>query len=101
MNEPTEEWTVQVVANLVFVNAPNRCVAITHNNSCEPSKQSLEDARFIAAAPDLFAACQAFLLLFRDSDMRPEDSCHEVAAIIQKAVNKAQPPGPLDVSWLE
>lgn len=47
MNKPTEEWTVQVVANLVFVNAPNRCVAITHNNSCEPSKQSLEDAEEI------------------------------------------------------
>jgi len=41
------------------------------------------------AAPDLLAACKAFLELFAESDMRPEDECHEIASIMQDAVDKA------------
>ncbi len=38
---------------------------------------------------DLLAACEAFLALFRECDMRPEDECHEVAGTIRGAVAKA------------
>ena len=47
------------------------------------------NARLIAAAPELLKACQAFMELFTDSDMRPEDESYEVAGIIQEAINKA------------
>lgn len=47
------------------------------------------NAKLIAAAPELLAACQAFIDLFRDSDMRPEDECHELFGTIFDAVEKA------------
>lgn len=47
------------------------------------------NARLIAAAPDLLAACQEFMSLFHDSDMRPEDECHELAATVRAAIAKA------------
>lgn len=43
-----------------------------------------------AAAPDLLAFAKAFVELFRDSDMRPEDECHELFSQAVKAIDKAE-----------
>jgi hypothetical protein len=43
-----------------------------------------------AAAPDLLEACEAFIALFNDCDMRPEDESHEVASTIRAAIKKAK-----------
>jgi hypothetical protein len=45
--------------------------------------------RLMAAAPEMLEACKAFVALFRDSDMRPEDECHEVYADMIAAIYKA------------
>lgn len=45
--------------------------------------------RLIEAAPDLLAACEAFVALFRECDMRPEDECHEVLGTMLRAIEKA------------
>jgi hypothetical protein len=55
----------------------------------EDVEQHRANARLIAAAPDLLAACESFLSLFRESDMRPEDECHEIAGIMRRAVARA------------
>ena len=47
------------------------------------------NGKLIAAAPDLLEACQRFMDLFSDCDMRPEDESHEVATIIRAAISKA------------
>lgn len=47
------------------------------------------NAKLIAAAPELLMACEAFMELWKDSDMRPEDECHELAATIREAIKKA------------
>ena len=48
------------------------------------------NARLIAAAPELLGACEAFMALFNDCDMRPEDEAHEVASTIRRAITKAK-----------
>lgn len=48
------------------------------------------NAQLIAAAPELYAACKAFVELFRNSDMRPEDECHEIFALARAALSKAE-----------
>lgn len=37
---------------------------------------------------EMRAACKAFMDLFSDSDMRPEDECHELADRIQRVLAK-------------
>lgn len=54
-----------------------------------PTAQRDANARLIAAAPSLLLACQAYVDLFRSSDMRPEDECHEVFGIALDAVDMA------------
>ena len=49
-----------------------------------------EDADLIAAAPELLESCKKFMELFKDSDMRPEDECYELADIIANVINKAE-----------
>lgn len=53
------------------------------------------NARLIAAAPDLLEACKAFVDLFQNCDMRPEDECHVVfskcLAAVEQAEGKAAP----------
>jgi hypothetical protein len=51
--------------------------------------QNMQEAHLIAAAPDLLEACMAFMTLFNESDMRPEDESYEVAHVVQTAINKA------------
>lgn len=55
----------------------------------EDKRVDREIVNLIDAAPDLLEACKAFLELFKNSDMRPEDESHEIANIVQMAVNKA------------
>lgn len=43
------------------------------------------------AAPALLEACQAFHELFNDSDMRPEDECHELYEKVSEALALATP----------
>lgn len=45
-----------------------------------------EIERIIESRDELLAACQAFIALFCDSDMRPEDECHELYEVMRKAV---------------
>lgn len=52
--------------------------------------ETMRRANMIAAAPDLLAACEAFIELFRDSDMRPEDECHELFGKCYEAIAKAK-----------
>ena len=47
------------------------------------------DAYLISAAPDLLEACNAFINLWKNSDMRPEDESYEVASIVIMAIKKA------------
>ncbi len=44
--------------------------------------------RLSEAAPDLLAFAKAFVELFRDSDMAPEDECHELYNQAIKAIAK-------------
>ncbi len=46
-------------------------------------------ARLRDAAPRLLAACKAFVALFQDSDMRPEDECHEIYRLCKEAITEA------------
>lgn len=52
--------------------------------------EMLANAKLIVAAPDLLAACQSFMGLFLESDMRPEDECREIASIMRAAIAKAE-----------
>lgn len=51
--------------------------------------EAIANATLMAAAPDLLEACKAFIALFRDSDMRPEDECHELYGVMTEAIAKA------------
>jgi hypothetical protein len=58
---------------------------------CETlGEQGESNARLIAASPELLAFAKAFIALFRDSDMRPEDECHELYELATAAVAKAE-----------
>jgi len=55
------------------------------------SQEEIEaNAALICAAPDLLAACELFIELFDNSDMRPEDESYEVAYHVRNAINKAK-----------
>lgn len=56
----------------------------------ENLREKSANQNLIAAAPDLLDACKSFLELFRESDMRPEDECHEIADMMTKAIDKAE-----------
>ena len=43
-----------------------------------------------AQRDDLLAACKAFIELFTNSDMRPEDECHVLYWQMKSAVAKAE-----------
>jgi hypothetical protein len=45
-----------------------------------------ETANAIVGALQTKALCQSFMALFRDSDMRPEDECHELYDAMQVAL---------------
>lgn len=51
--------------------------------------ENVANAHLIAASPDLLKACQSFIELFKESDMRPEDECRELFSEIKDAVDKA------------
>jgi hypothetical protein len=46
-------------------------------------------AVMIAAAPDGLDLAQKFVELFRGSDMRPEDECHELYCMAKAFITKA------------
>ena len=88
-NHTPGPWSVNPAAQ--YYNG-NKAYEINFGNDGECVAEvvhSIEDANLIAAAKDLLEACQAFMELFTDSDMRPEDESYEVAGIIQEAINKA------------
>lgn len=39
---------------------------------------------------ELVESCEAFMSLYREADMRPEDECWEIAALCRKALEKAK-----------
>jgi hypothetical protein len=43
----------------------------------------------LKAAPELLKAAEDFIALFRDSDMRPEDECHDLFSTFLSAVEDA------------
>lgn len=67
----------------------NSVHGLSHGDRPRTLEDQEANARLIAAAPDLLSACQAFLNLFCNSDMRPEDECHVIAAQCHDAINKA------------
>ena len=48
------------------------------------------NARLIAQAPELYAFAKEFLELFRDSDMYPEDECHELYTKAYNVIKKVR-----------
>ena len=85
MNTPTpgqwQAWGCTVYAGDVFV-------AETHGNTDEmPNGEMMANARLIAAAPDLFAACQAIADL---ADGQGRANLIDCAAIARLAVAKAE-----------
>lgn len=75
ISSATALWTLATIGN----GAPGDTLETEGSN-----------AQLMAAAKDLYAACEAFMELFMNSDMRPEDESHEVAAKIRAALAKAK-----------
>jgi hypothetical protein len=71
-----------------------QCIAVIEDDGGyeAPLEEREANAHLLAAAPALLAACKAFMELWRDCDMRPEDECHEVAGIIREAIAEAEKP---------
>lgn len=63
------------------------CVMKRDDNADRETQEA--NAKLITAAPDLLGACNKFIELFNNSDMRPEDEAHELAAIVKSAIKKA------------
>lgn len=61
------------------------CNATCHMHPAPEWWKSVVESR-----DELLAACEAFVELFNDSDMRPEDECHELYATVQAAIAKAR-----------
>jgi len=80
-----ERWVV------VSESSPHFHVATIENgqpgDTCETEGHT---ARLFAAAPELLEACESFMALWRECDMRPEDETHEVAGVIRRAISKAK-----------
>ena len=78
MCQPDETGFSRLLARLVY-------------QGCETTR--IDNAEFIVRAcnchDELLEACESFVALFDDSDMRPEDECHEVAGLMRKAIAKA------------
>ncbi len=85
-----ERWLIHQKTN--EIDGGFFCEVAPLHTTREAKDTAIANARLIAAAPDLLQACKAFLTLFRDSDMRPEDECHELAATIRAAIAKAEKP---------
>lgn len=69
-------------------------VALVHYDPDDSTtRETWANACYIVTAanafPELVEACQAFVELFRDSDMRPEDECHELYATMKAALKTA------------
>lgn len=54
------------------------------------SERAHEAGRMMAAAPELLAACKAFVSLAQTSDMRPEDECLELLRSMRAAIAKVE-----------
>lgn len=70
------------------------CTNSIYEEATEETQDELENEvsanfKLMAASKDLLKACQAFMELFNNSDMRPEDESYEVAGVIEDAINKA------------
>jgi hypothetical protein len=83
-DDDSERW-------VVVADGPRQYHVATIENgqpgdTCETEGHT---ARLFAAAPDLLAACQAFIELANDCDMRPEDETHELYGVIRRAISKA------------
>lgn len=62
--------------------------ALEHT-ALEDHEQAKKITKLFAASLELLAACQSYMQLFRESDMRPEDECHELANVFIQAIKKA------------
>ena len=47
------------------------------------------NAKLAVCAPEMLTALQKFVELFKESDMRPEDECHELYEQINDVIKKA------------
>ncbi len=52
------------------------------------NKTGLTPSELLLQRDYLLEACNAFVELFKDSDMRPEDECHELYGKIKEAIEK-------------
>lgn len=56
----------------------------------KPGEELEANGHMIAAAPKLLEACEAYVELFRSSDMRPEDECRELLSVMREAIAEAK-----------
>lgn len=73
----------QTLGGWTITDADGRVVALQGFEATEA------EMRLAAAAPKLLEACEAFMELFQDPDMQPEDEYHLVTKIMRLAVTKA------------
>lgn len=87
----TEKWEVEALSpwELAVVNAEGDEIFLSPITENVLDEEDWKKAYLAAAAPELLAACQAFMELFQNSDMRPEDESYEVADVIESAIKKA------------
>jgi len=55
----------------------------------ETVEQARANAKLILCAPEMLEVLQKFIDLFIESDMRPEDECHELYEEINNVIKKA------------
>ena len=69
-----------------FLNKNNKKLfATAYGNTKE---KAIENANLISSVFDMLHAINSFIDLYNDSDMRPEDECHELAHNFKKILNE-------------